>query len=243
MIWGSCLIGLSIVGGTIGSALTLSRLDLNDIGRDVVISGSEVATVPDTVRFQVTEPLSAEADDEMWVGVAIDADATSVPDCDIVDATGASLSQPPGAATALNSSDTDDWTVMVRAELAPGLYQATCEAGASADSAGTEFTVGRTNDHLFDNLAPVFAFLGVGAVAGGMFIVGVVLLVVGLIAAARSRRQPDGPPMGPPGGYPQPLPPVWGQPVGPPSDAWGSPPPPPDLPPPYRPPTDRYEPD
>ena len=242
MIWGSCLIGLSIIVGTIGASLALSRLDLNDIQRDVVISGSEVATVPDIIRFQVTEPLSADADDEMWVGVAIDADATSVPDCDIFDGSGVSLSQPPGTTTALNNPDTGDWRVMVRAELGPGLYQATCEAGASAESAGTRFTVGRTNDHWLDNLAPVFALLGVGAVAGGMFIVGVVLLVVGLIAATRSKRQPVGPPMDPPGGYPQPLPPTWGQP-GPPSDAWGSPPPPPDLPPPYRPPTDRYEPD
>ena len=223
-IAGAVLLVLSIVGGVVGTVLIGGRFDWRDLERDVAVQGPRERLVPGEITFRVLEPLGDEADrGEITVGVAVDRDDADL-DCAIEDATG----QP----TEWSRARLDDqlleerpgYEVIGTARLAPGEYVAACRTPSSGELEGggtgfdVNFTVGRVIgiDDVQGFLGPV---LGVFAVIGAailMFLLGLVLLIVGLVQSSRSKKQPPGP-YGMPPGYPG-----YGGPVGYPG--YGAPP-------------------
>ena len=218
------LLVVAVLGGFIGSALTLGRVDVSEYQRDVVITGPESVAVPGRMEFSVDEPLPGTTHPDMTVGVASTSVALPRPDCVVSTAAGetVALSSPEFAST-LYRDDGDRFTVVASARLSPGDYVVECRVPGEPSqnrSAGV-FTVGRTfgPDEFGSLFGPFLWFFGILGLAGFLFVLGVVLLIVGLVLRSRSRRPPALP-----GGLPGP----WGQPVpwGPPQAPWGQPVPP-----------------
>ncbi|UDY37751.1 hypothetical protein [Dermatobacter hominis] len=231
IITGSVLLALSVIGGIVGLALAGDSFDLEGLERDVVIDGNAVQSIPGSISFSVDERLDGSEDDTMAVGVAVDDRAVGTPDCTVegADGTPVPLLADPFDATLLNGDP--DFTVVGTARLAPGDYSATCRwpGEPSQSPMLTSFTVGRTLDSedLNGFVGPVFGFLGTVAVCSLLFLLGLVLLIVGLVQRSRARRPPTGPyggwppQWGPPSGYGPP--PGYGQPGYGPPPGYGSP--------------------
>lgn len=263
MVAGAVLIAVSIVGGGIAFGLLAGRIDLAELERDVVVDGDATPTIPGEVRFDVDRPLSGGGDEAMTVGIAVGDGAGATPRCTVSAADGGEVAQ---MQTPLGSSllhgDTS-FTVLSEVELRPGAYVAACRwtGEPSTSRPTTRFTVGRTlgNGDLSTFLGPVIGMLAVIGVAGVMFVVGVILLIVGLVRQSRGRPRPAGrsiewpspPPDQDAPRPPMPGPPASGSPVppAPPTSAPGrrsewtvperyspDPPPAPPTPPPVGPP-------
>src|SRR5690606_26329019 len=240
---GAIMRGLSIVGGVVGTAVLTSRMDLRSLERDVVVDGPRERLVPGEIRFRVVEPLGDSRPEEMTVGIALDDTSGPRPECTIEAADGEEA--PRGRARVGDElfHGRPGYRVVGTARLGPGDYVAKCGAGDGEPSRAREyssnFTVGRVVgvDDLSPMVAPLFGLFAVWLLSGLLFVVGLVLLIIGLVQRSRSRRAPvpqwGGPPQQvPPGGGP---PPGHGPPPG-----YGPPPiygPPPTQPPPSGPPT------
>jgi hypothetical protein len=228
IIAGSLLLGLSILGGVIGSALTLGRVDFTAFNRDVVIQGPRSVLVPGRIAFSVDEPLpDTEAD--MTVGVATTSSAFPQPACTLSTASGDAvpLSTSSFDSTLVNDVDAR-YTVIASARLSPGDYVAECRSpGEPSQATGAgEFTVGRTlgSEEVGAFVGPFLGFFGVLGVSGMLFVLGLILLIVGLVMRSRSGRPPTQPyggqtAWGVPPGAQQPWP---SQPW--PAQPWGQPP-------------------
>lgn len=215
------MLGLSIVGGVVGTALITPRLDLGSLERDVVVDGPPERLVPGEIPFRVVEPLG-DATEEMTVGVALDDTSLPVPECMIETADGDEA--PWGRARVGDElyHGRRGYEVVGTARLGPGEYVARCDAGSGEPSESraftTNFTVGRVVavDDLSPLMAPLFGLFGVWLLAGLLFIVGLVLLIIGLVQRSRSRRVQPAPWGGHPGQVPQGYgpPPGYGPPAG-----------------------------
>ena len=209
MVWGTVLLGVAIIGGSIGAGIAISRIGLNGSERDVVITGPSEVVAPDTIEFEVTEPLDSDTDPGMNVGVGTEYYEDPL-DCSIVDAAGTDLSEPAGFDSTLAGDLDYRWEVKVVADLEPGEYSATCVlTHPDAFSGSLRFTVGRTDEF---NVGAAFALLGIGGIASLLFIIGTVLLIVGLVQQSRAKRPSTPWPYGQPPGYGRP--PGYGQPPG-----------------------------
>lgn len=240
---GAIMLGLSIVGGVVGTAVLTSRMDLRSLERDVVVDGPRERLVPGEIRFRVVEPLGDSRPEEMTVGIALDDTSGPRPECTIEAADGEEA--PWGRARVGDElfHGRPGYRVVGTARLGPGDYVAKCGAGDGEPSRAREyssnFTVGRVVgvDDLSPMVAPLFGLFAVWLLSGLLFVVGLVLLIIGLVQRSRSRRAPV--PQW--GGPPQQVPPGWGPPPGHgPPPGYGPPPiygPPPTQPPPSGPPT------
>jgi hypothetical protein len=212
VIAGAVLIGLSIVVGVAGTALTVGRFDLAQFERDVVVSGPDSALLPGELEFRVTESLDRDRDASMTVGVAVAPSAAADPDCTLrtAGAPGGSDPGPAGdvplrsvaAGTELLRPTAEDARVVSQAELAPGDYVLSCRpAGEPGAGAGGSISVGRVfgTDDALGLVGPALAFLAAGAVSVVAFLVGVGLLIAGLVRGRRSAAVGGPGPPGPPG--------------------------------------------
>ena len=239
---------VSVLVGVVGTALTVGRIDFSEFDRDIVFKGDPVAQVPGEVSFSVDDPLDMSTDGSMTVGVAIRSSSPSAPKptCSVATAAGGDVPLSSNLFdTELYRDDGVDFTVVGSARLRPSDYVASCSypGEPSAAPGGTTFTAGRTfgSDEFDDTFGPILGFFGVLGLGGFMFVLGVVLLIVGLVMRSRSNRPPTVPFGGQPYGGPPPAgpvhpapPPGWqpppptGPPVGPPT---GPPAGPPQAPP------------
>ncbi len=234
VIAGSVLLAVSVVGGIIGFAVTLGRLNLADFDRDVIINGQEVVAIPGRIAFTVAEPLDDSTDPDMSVGVATTTGTFPTPTCTLVTVGGESIQLTTAMFdTTLYRDSTDQYEVIGFARLTPGEYEARCTVAGEPSQSGpaSSFTVGRTfgTEEFDDAVGPVLGFFGVLGVSGLLFVIGTILLIVGLVQRSRSGR----PPTTPYGGMPAPWGPPqqpWGQPY--PTQPQGWPPPAPPTPPP-----------
>ncbi len=202
------MILLSILGGILGSALLGSNVGFADFDREVAIDGATDRVVPGRIEFSVLEPLESSVAPEMTVGLAVSSTEGTEPTCTIEQVGGDAVALSPAT---LNEALLDmqsrygDYTVISTAQLAPGDYEARCDVdGEPSASSGTSFTVGRVFgmqdfSRLFGSIAGLFALWAVAAL---VFIIGTVLLIVGLVQRSRSKRPSQG--LGPqgPGPYP-----------------------------------------
>ncbi len=202
---------LAVFGGAVVLSIVGRNFDLDDLRRDVVIRGSEDRLVPGTIDFEVLEPLGdSSSSGDMYVGVAIPSGAAPEPECTIT-ATDASevLSAPARSDDVLarNGNARTD-TVLAVARLEPGAYTAEClMAGEPSAASGVSFTVGRVfrPQEVFDEFGAVIGAIAVVGIAGLLFLLGLVLLIVGFVARSRARKAPQPPYPGfpyPPGQYP-----------------------------------------
>jgi hypothetical protein len=206
MLAGSVLLALSVLGGLIGVGVVVNALDIRDLDRDVVIEGARTRPVPGTLEFSVAERLDPSADDTMAVGVGVSIDrgpdsgarreAPRVPRCSVAQADGSEtpLLGVPFDAELLHGDP--DFEVVGSVRLAPGDYAATCEwPGEPSSAPDATFTVGRTLDADDGGgfVGPVLGLLAVVVVGGLLFVLGLILLIVGLVQRGRSRRPPSAP--------------------------------------------------
>lgn len=203
------LLVVSVVGGMVGTAVLGSNVSTNLLGlEDIAIDGSSDRLVPGEIPFSVLEPLGGDENVEMNVGVAVGASTGPEPTCSIQDADGEDVPLDSARSDDLLLDETgryEDFDVLGRARLGPGDYTATCSArGEPSASSGASFTVGRvlTTDDVLGFIGPVFGIMAVLAIAGLMFLIGLVLLIVGLVQRSKARRSPLGPGPYPPGPYP-----------------------------------------
>ncbi|MFN7151516.1 MAG: hypothetical protein ACK4V6_18810, partial [Microthrixaceae bacterium] len=205
VIAGMVLLLVSFLGGVIGTAVFGARADFGDLQRDVSIDGPADRLVPGRIPFEVLERLDAESGGEMTVAIAVSSTTSSQLECSFEDADGADTGWSDSAFDeALLNTRYSDYDVLGTARLGPGSYEAVCEvAGEPSESSGVSFTVGRTFgvQDATDVLGPVLGILAVVVIAGLMFVVGLVLLIVGLVQRSRARKTPPAGPY-PPGGYP-----------------------------------------
>ena len=241
IIAGISLLCVSVAGGTLGFTILGGNLatSINDFS-DVAVDGSSDRLIPGEISFEVLEPLDGD-DPEMSVGIAVDSDRAEPPSCELADADGDEIvTTVPRSGDELldRTGQLSGFDVVALARLGPGSYTASCGADGAEPSASGSFAVGRviTIDDVSGMVGTVFGLLGVVAVAGLLFLVGLVLLIVGLVQRSRSNRTP-GPPEGgqpwaphgaaPPGAWPGQPPGAWpGQPPGawpgqPPGGSWG----------------------
>lgn len=203
---GAILVSVSVLGGILGTALTLGRLDENSLSRDVVINGAATPAVPGKLNFEVSKALSADSSesDDLPVGIAVDYATLPIPTCTLADNEGNDIAlSRPGAEEQLLRDSGGDLTIVGSAVLPPGSYEARC--AQDGDSTGdATFTVGRVFGFtdIRGVLAPVLWFLAVGLIAGVMFLVGAILAIIGLVRRSRTRKLAASAPFGPGGGSP-----------------------------------------
>ncbi len=212
MIAGVVLIVLSVIGGIAAFSFFVSSFGFYDV-EDVAIDGPTDRLVPGTIEFSVLEPLDAGEDGDMTVGIALSAVPTPEPTCTIRDSSGdeVATSQP---RTDDQLYDWDglyyDYELVSTTRLAPGDYEAACELeGEPSSASGVSFTVGRVLgiDDFMGDMGPAFGSLGGMGLAALLFVLGLILLIVGLVQRSRSKQPPytAGP-------YPGPYPGPYGQP-------------------------------
>ena len=87
IVSGIVVIVVSVLGGTIGTAMLGSGIGFSQFERDVAFDGPGDRLVPGTLSFSVLEPLD-ESNADMTVGVALSDDSTPEPDCALADVDG-----------------------------------------------------------------------------------------------------------------------------------------------------------
>jgi hypothetical protein len=199
------LLLLSFVGGVVGTAVFGARADFGDLQRDVSIEGAEDRLVPGRIPFEVLERMDGESGGEMTVAIAVSSSTSAQLECSFEDADGADAGWSDSAFDEqLLDTRYRDYDVLGTARLGPGSYEAVCEvAGEPSESSGVTFTVGRTVgvQDVSAMMGPLLGILAVVVIAGLMFVVGLILLIVGLVQRSRARKAPPAGPY-PPGSYP-----------------------------------------
>jgi hypothetical protein len=194
---GAILIGLSVLLGLVGTKLTLGQFSAAQLTREVVINGSSNPKVPGKLSFEVAEPLqeSSAQDAEMHVGIAVEYEQLPAPVCTMTNESGAAVPlKSSGSGEALLGDNSGKFTVMGSAVLAPGQYEAICTLDEEPSSSSASFTVGRVfgMDDLSGTFAPFLWFLAVGFICGLMFLVGLILMIVGLVKRSKAKKQGSG---------------------------------------------------
>ncbi|MEX0769077.1 MAG: hypothetical protein WD029_11465 [Microthrixaceae bacterium] len=187
---GAILLSLSVLLGMVGAQLTLGQFNASQFSRNVVINGAQNPKVPGKLSFEVAEPLqttSAE-DAQLHVGVAADFSGEQ-PDCKMTTADGDAVKlEVPVSGEALIGDTTGNFVVLGQAFLAPGEYEALCTVEGEPTTSSASFTVGRVFglSDLSGSFAPLLWFLAVGLVCGLMFLLGLILLIVGLVKRSKA---------------------------------------------------------
>jgi hypothetical protein len=232
VIAGTVMIAVSLLGGIIATAVAANRFDLRDLDRDVAVDGPRERLIPGEIPFRVIAPLNDDGSSEITVGIAVERLTSPRPQCSIQSAAGDPVEWGRARADDALLDDRGDYELVGTARLGPGEYVASCvPAGADDEEVGgfdANFTVGRVFgiDDFSTFIGPLVGVLAVFGVASLLFIVGLVLLIVGLVQRSRSKRAGASTPYG----YPGPMPPgygpqgPYGQPGG--SGPYGYPPPP-----------------
>ncbi|MFZ4517277.1 MAG: hypothetical protein ACOYOP_02745 [Microthrixaceae bacterium] len=188
MLWGSTLLTGALLLVTIGYGVTLGRVDVAGLRRDVVLPAAGTAPVPGELAFRVAEPLRSEGPSRMTVGVAVTEGGAGVR-CRMTAADGSQVPvSGPGLASQLVRSSKRSYDVLVVADLRPGDYRASCTTAEGTGGSDRRFTVGRSlaSSDVRDVVGPFLWFLLAAVPAAVLFIVGVVLLVIGLVRRSRS---------------------------------------------------------
>jgi len=192
-----------VVVGVAGALFAFDRVDPQQFERDVVAVGPDSALLPGSLDFRITEPLDRDRDPTMTVGVALSPTTAGDPDCELraEDGTSVPLSEPIEG-TQFIRPPADDVRMIGQAVLEPGTFTLDCTiVGEPGAGRGGSVRVGRVIgiEDTFGLLGPALVFLAAVVIAGILFLLGVVLLVVGLV---RSRRQVVAPGPPPGGGWP-----------------------------------------
>ena len=190
---GAILIGLSVLLGMVGTRLTLGQFSTGQLTRDVVINGATNPKVPGKLSFEVPESLnqSSAQDELMHVGVAVEYSQLPAPVCTMSDSSGTKVPLSVSASgEALLGDSSGNFSVLGSAVLAPGEYQALCTRDGEPSSSSASFTVGKVfgMDDLTGTFAPFLWFLAVGLFCGLMFLVGVILMIVGLVKRSKAKK-------------------------------------------------------
>lgn len=189
IVSGAMFLALAVFGFIAAVAVWGSSVNLDDLQRDISVSGSFSSEIPGSLGFRVTEPLSGEAT-EMDVAVGVDAETTKI-NCTIQDASGEEVSvRRAGINDAFIGPEKGDFVPYVVAEsLAVGDYVASCEGEEL--NATDQFSVGRvfTADDLIRELGPLFGVLAAALIGGVLSVLGVILLVVGFKRRSRAQKE------------------------------------------------------
>lgn len=210
IIAGSVLLAVSVLLGIVGFVIVARSFDFADLDRDVAISGSTDRLVPGDITFSVLDPLGG-GEGLMTVGIAT-SDPTPGTTCSITDEDGTevSLTSPRSGEEMLDPQGRySDYLMYGTARLEPGEYVAACTMVEEPGSAGTNsFTIGRVfgYDDISENLAGFVWGLVLWGTAALLFVIGVVLLIIGLVQRSRSKRDAAMSGGWPGTGYPQPAP-------------------------------------
>lgn len=210
VISGAVLLTVSILGGILGSVLTIGQFDGSELN-DVAIDGAANPAVPGKLNFRVLRPLHSDgAVEDIRVGVAVDYSTLPVPDCTLQDSEGTPITlSAPSPEERLLSDESGDQKILGSALLQPGSYEAVCSAPGEPSTSDATFTVGRVFgfSDFRGAFAPVLWFLAIGLVAALMFVVGLILLIIGLVRRSKAKRSAGPTPFDAgPGGYGQPSP-------------------------------------
>lgn len=203
MITGIVMMILAVLGVGLSTVILGGSIDVDEFGRDVVMTGSSDSEVPGQIGFRIIEDISS-GEGSMTVGVATDASSGEL-ECRVLDVSGAELETRAGSVSDsfVSASIDADWEPVVVAEDLPaGEYSVTCEpVGEPSESAlgGSDpasFRVGRivTVEEMFDVVRPVFGIFAAVALGGLVGLIGLILLIVGLVMGNRARRGPPRPP-------------------------------------------------
>jgi hypothetical protein len=213
VIAGAVLLTVSILGGILGSFLTIGQFDGSELN-DVAIDGATNPAVPGKLSFRVLEPLHSDGPvDDVRVGVAVDYSTLPVPECTMQDSDGGAITlSAPSAEEQLLSDNSGDMKILGSTLLQPGSYEAICTTAGEPSASDATFTVGRVFgfSDLRGAFSPVLWFLAIGLVAALMFVLGLILLIVGLVRRSKAKRAAPpasfgpgyGPSGHPPAGYP-----------------------------------------
>ena len=198
---------------------------LGDPNRDAVLLTPNYVQVPGEVSFRVLEPLAAEPD--LRVGVGIEGGRSEV----LSGRVQCTISRDRGDALPNDIADVDSFldspghSPVWVAVVPPGEYIATCDWGPGGPFEPAQMFVGRVVgkeivDGLSDDVGE-FVLLTLAAFVCGA--VGIGLIIAGAVRRSRSRPKPGMPPGGyaPPPGHPAP-----GHPAPPPGPGSGWSPPP-----------------
>lgn len=184
------LVALSVIVGVAGTALTVGRFDAGQFQRDVVVDGPDSALLPGELTFTVAAPLDRDRDASMTVGVAISPTTTSDPDCSLRNDEGDQVPlEAPLAGTEFLRQGPEEVRMVRQVDLGPGTYTLECTvSGEPGAGRGGSVRVGRVfgTDDALGLIGPALGFLAAVGVSVVSFLVGVVLLVVGLVRGRRS---------------------------------------------------------
>jgi len=190
---GAILIGISVLLGLLGTKLTLGQFDTGQFTREVVVNGAPNPKVPGKLSFEVPEPLKTTSaqDALMRVGIAVDYSELPAPICKLEDASGTELPlivSPSGEA--LLGDNSGKFSVLGSAVLSPGEYEAICTRDGEPSSSSASFTVGKVFgvDDLTGAFAPLLWFFAVGLFCGLMFLLGLILMIVGLVKRSKAKK-------------------------------------------------------
>lgn len=196
VVAGALLLLCSFVGGLLGSALVIRRVDPRRFERDVVVDGRQgPRKVPGSVAFSVSEPLAGRRDDDVMTVAALTRGDGRWPVCTftvVATASGGAPSpvetRPPIGGEVYLAEPGADWEVVRTARLGPGEYEASCR---SVSSGQRTFVVGRVlGEADVRTLAgPILGLVGLIVLAGGAFVLGGILLLAGLVRRSRVQRE------------------------------------------------------
>lgn len=213
VVTGAILIAVAVLGGMSVFAFVAGRIDIGYFERDVVVDGARTAEVPGELRFSVDRRLGGPDSETMSVAVAVDHRSATMPHCTMTTADGepVDLGVVPYGDALLHENSS--YSLVSVADLRPGDYVASCRwPGEPSDARSvTRFTVGRTlgNDDMRTLVGPLLGLLAGAAVAATVFIVGLILLIIGLVRTSRDRRGPSEPGPGRPPTVTWPSPRRW----------------------------------
>lgn len=195
IVAGGILLAVSLVGGMVAFTVLVGRFDVASLRRDVVVLGDRSPSVPGEIRFRVDRSLRDTRGDTMAVAVAVEAQGTPLR-CSIAtsDGVAVTLTAPPYGGSLLNGSS---YTPVSVADLRPGTYTASCRTTGEPSTLPrpTRFTVGRTlgDDDVSRLMGPLLGIVLVAVAAAILFVLGLVLLIVGLVRRSRDGRDAGGP--------------------------------------------------
>lgn len=205
VITGIVMMVVAVLGVVVVTTLLGGSLDLEDLDRDVVVTGAAESKVPGRIGFRIIEDISPGEGDSMTVGVATSAPARAL-ECRILDGATDEVELRSGSLndSFVSAAIDSGWEPVVVAEGLPaGEYSAVCNrvgepsGAANPSGAAPAFRVGRvvTTDDMFDFIRPAFGIVAAVAVGGLIGLIGLILMVVGLVIGNRARREPPMPPM------------------------------------------------
>lgn len=187
VVAGSVLLLLVLLVGVLGSSLVIRRIDPVRFQRDVVVEGAASRPVPGRLTFKVVPSIRSAKDDVMTVGVYTTGSGV-LPVCTAISAEGTTVDiRPPQGGEVFVRNPGADAEIVTTARLGSGEYTVSCEPGGRTER---RFGVSRVFavEDVRELGAPLLWFLALILLVGAGFVLGAVLLVVGLVKRSRYRR-------------------------------------------------------